>query len=78
MPDTVTPNLSLTKPAVGVADPVTDWGDKVNANFDKIDAVLPKTIYDTYAEFYAATLTEGYIYYVKETTTYYKWNKEPL
>lgn len=37
MPDTTTPILGLTKPAVGEAAGIDAWGDKLNANFDAID-----------------------------------------
>lgn len=36
--DTLTPNLLLIKPTIGVVDTVTPLGVKLNGNFDKIDA----------------------------------------
>jgi hypothetical protein len=38
MADTLTPNLSLTKPEIGGSDDT--WGNKLNANWDKVDSML--------------------------------------
>lgn len=38
MADTVTANYALTKPEVGASD--SNWGDKLNANMDEIDALI--------------------------------------
>jgi len=38
--DTYTTNLNLRKPAVDVEDTATPWGEKINNNFDLIDAAL--------------------------------------
>ncbi len=38
MGDSITPNVGLVKPEVGASDDL--WGEKLNANFDKIDAVV--------------------------------------
>lgn len=35
MSDVITPNLALTKPEPGTSE--NTWGDKLNANFDKLD-----------------------------------------
>lgn len=43
MADTLTTNLSLTKPQVDVSDPNTDWAAKLNANLDLIDATFTLT-----------------------------------
>jgi endosialidase-like protein len=39
MSDSYTPNLNLTKPAVGAS--ADSWGDKTNVNWDKVDAEFP-------------------------------------
>lgn len=36
MPDTITPNLGMVKPEIGGS--ADSWGNKLNGNFDKIDA----------------------------------------
>lgn len=38
MADSYTPNLGLVKPEIGSSD--EDWGDKLNANADKLDALF--------------------------------------
>lgn len=38
MADAITPNYQFTKPEVGASD--NSWGDKLNANWDKVDNLL--------------------------------------
>ena len=62
MSDTTTPNLGLTKPDVGGSDDT--WGEKLNANFDLIDAAVggPVVIPSEYVtESELVVVLDGYI-----------------
>ena len=77
MADTITPELGLTKPEVGVVDLTKEWGEKLNENFDKLDTAVI-IIKDTYNEIAALTKVEGQLYYAKDNKTWYGWDGTDL